>query len=185
MEQKEEKIGGELLSEELKRANISLTLDSYNDIFSDFDPRSFSERALSDDFLLECKRAARDKETGVELILSVPRSRRNLNDEFRIKKRLKDHFHKHIQEKEKEIKKLKREGFIWAFVGLSVLAGILYGLIYLTNENLIAFLTMLELPCWFLTWEGLGKIFLESRKYEPDYVFYKKMANAEVIFRSY
>lgn len=180
-----EEIGGESLSEELKRANISLILDSYNGIFSDFDPRPYSERALSDDFLLECKRAARDKGEGVELILSVPRNKRNLNDEFRIKKRIRDHFHKHHVEKEHEIKKIKKEGFIWAISGLSVLAGVLYGLIYLTNPNIIALITILELPCWFLTWEGLGKIFIESRKFEPDYIFYQKMANAEIIFRSY
>ena len=49
----------------LREGNISLILDSYNDMFSDFDPRSFSERALSDDFLSECKRAARDKDIGI------------------------------------------------------------------------------------------------------------------------
>ena len=36
-----------------KEGNVSLVLESYNDIFSDFDPRNYSERALSDDFLIE------------------------------------------------------------------------------------------------------------------------------------
>ena len=31
----------------LKEGNISLILDSYDDIFSDFDPRDFSERSLN------------------------------------------------------------------------------------------------------------------------------------------
>ena len=39
----------------LKEGNISLILDSYDDIFSDFDQRDFSERSLSDDFLIECR----------------------------------------------------------------------------------------------------------------------------------
>lgn len=56
-----------------RQGNISLILDSYDDIFSDFDPRPFSEKALSDDFLVECKRAARDKDRSVvELKLLVP-----------------------------------------------------------------------------------------------------------------
>src|SRR3989344_4468624 len=94
----------ELLAEELKKANISLILESYQDIFSDFDPRPFAEKSLSDDFLLECRRAAREKDDkSMEIILSLPRTKRNLNDEFKIKRRLKEHFHKHFIEKDKEL----------------------------------------------------------------------------------
>jgi hypothetical protein len=35
---------------------ISIWLDSYNDIFSDFDSRPFSERTVSDDFLSEVRK---------------------------------------------------------------------------------------------------------------------------------
>ena len=45
-----------------------LDLNSYDGLFSDFDPRPTEQRALSDDFLLEVKRAARDKEIGLELV---------------------------------------------------------------------------------------------------------------------
>ena len=37
---------------ELREGNISLVLDSYDDLFSDFDPRDYSQKALSDDFLV-------------------------------------------------------------------------------------------------------------------------------------
>lgn len=36
--------------------SISLWIDSYDDIFSDFDPRHFSLRNISDDFLYEVKK---------------------------------------------------------------------------------------------------------------------------------
>ena len=49
----------------LKKSEISLSLDNYDDIFSDFDPRPFSQRALSDDFLIEAKKASRDKVSGI------------------------------------------------------------------------------------------------------------------------
>jgi hypothetical protein len=180
-----EETSGELLSEELREANISLILDSYNDIFSDFDPRSYSERALSDDFLVECRRAARDKETGVELILSVPRNKRNLNDEFRIKKRIKDHFHRHHVEKEREIKKIKRDGFIWILIGILINILVVSGFLNVESKLLHTIFGIFEVPSWFLIWEGLSKILLESRKFEPEYIFYRKMANAEIVFRSY
>jgi len=85
----------ELTAEEkMRQGNISLILDSYNDLFSDFDPRNYSERTLSDDFLLECKRAARDRDPKMnfELRLLIPKTRRNANDELIIKHRLKSHF---------------------------------------------------------------------------------------------
>lgn len=41
--------------------NISIWLDTYDDIFSDFDYRQFSEKALSDDFLTELQKMYREK----------------------------------------------------------------------------------------------------------------------------
>ena len=38
--------------------SISLWIDSYDDIFSDFDPRPFSARNISDDFLYEVKKTS-------------------------------------------------------------------------------------------------------------------------------
>lgn len=49
------------IKEIIDKAEISLVLDTYDDIFSDFDPRPYGERALSSDFLDEAKKAARDK----------------------------------------------------------------------------------------------------------------------------
>ena len=52
---------------------VSLWLDTYEDIFSDFDPHPFGQRALSEDFLAEAKRAVRDRRDEVpELRLLVP-----------------------------------------------------------------------------------------------------------------
>lgn len=173
-------------SEIFRERNISLILEGYNDIFSDFDPRPFNERALSDDFILECKRAAIDKEEhGIEVILSVPKTIRNSTDEAKIKQRFKDHFHKHYLKQEKEIKKIKKEGVVWVLIGAAFLSGILYGLINFETGILNAFFTILEVPSWFLMWEGMNKILLESRKNEPEFRFYHKMANAHFLFKGY
>jgi len=178
----------EELSEEekMRQGNISLILDTYNDIFSDFDPRGYSERALSDDFLLECKRAARDKdpEIGIELRLLVPKSRRNLSDESRIKQRLKLHFHKHFKEKHNEIRSIKREGIAWVVIGLVFI--FLATIIYTYKGFLFNLLfVVLEPAGWFTLWSGLDKIFITARGKKPELDFYRKMANAKIIFISY
>ena len=51
--------------------DIPLVLDSYDDIFSDFDPRPYSERAMSGDFLLECKKASAEKKKKIHLSTSL------------------------------------------------------------------------------------------------------------------
>ena len=108
-------------SDRLREGNISLILDSYDDLFSDFDPRPFAERALSDDFLVECKKASVVKKTKIELRLMVPKHKRNHFDEVKIKKRLKEHFHKHFKEEESKIRKIKAGGFFWFFLGVALM----------------------------------------------------------------
>ena len=179
--------GEEEAQEGFIQGNIPLVLNSYADIFSSFDDRSFSEKALSDDFLIECKRAARDKDDiGLELILSIPKAKRVFSDEYKIRRRLKEHFRKHFLEKEKEIVKIKKEGIAWIIIGaLLVAAAVGFGtLIHGTLINTLME-SILVIPGWFLIWEGMGKIFIISREKEPDFLFYKKMANCQIAFRGH
>ena len=62
----------------LEESKISLILDDYNDLFSDFDPRVYAQRALSQDFLEEAERAAKEKVSGaISLNFLVPEKLRN------------------------------------------------------------------------------------------------------------
>jgi hypothetical protein len=173
------------LTEKIKEANISLIINNYNDIFSSFDPRPFQERALSDDFLQECRRAARDKQEALELRILVPKQLRNQREEWKIKKRLKDHFEHHSKLEGKKLLSLKKEGFLWTILGIAILASVLFGFIKLEDNIWASFLAILEVPCWFLIWEGMGKIFIDSREVEPENEFYIKMSAAEINFADY
>jgi hypothetical protein len=194
MEDKEDTVEVEI-DESLKfrQGNISLVLDSYDDLFSDFDPRPYSEKALSDDFLFECKRAAREKEKYLELRLLVPVHKRKIHEETIIRRRLKEHFKKHSKEEEKIVKKIKREGLYWCFIGSIVL--IISTFLYefklslgsgFFSRILIDFLFIISQPAgWFIFWEGLGKIFIVSREKSSNYEFYKKMSEANINFFNY
>jgi len=174
--------------EKLKEGNISLIIEDYNDLFSDFDPRSYSERAISDDFLQECRRAARDKneDDEVELRILTPKSKRNLKDEWKIKKRLKEHFSRHFKKEEQKIKKIKWEGFLWFVLGtIFILALTLLQDSALTGFFIQVVKTILEPAGWFSFWEGLGKIFIVAKEKSTGYEFYRKMAKAEVNFTEY
>ncbi len=173
-------------NDKFKEANISLIIDNYEDIFSDFDPRPFGERALSDDFLQECKRAARDKsEEQLELRILIPKVERKLKEEWKIKKRIKEHFAHHFKKEENKRDKIKRSGIKWVILGTAVLLCILLGIVKLDQTILGSILPILEVPSWFLIWEGMGKILIESKKIQPEYEFYRKMSKAEVNFTEF
>jgi hypothetical protein len=167
-----------------KAGNISLILESYNDIFSDFDPRPYTVRALSDDFLNECRKAIIEKGENIELRFLLSKKQRNFSDEQKIKKRLRQHFQKHYLQKHKEIKRIKRSGILWFFLGAILM--FLGTFLYKMEGFFFNFLFILTEPAgWFFFWVGLEKIFITSKTKVPEYTFYKKMSSAEIYFSDY
>ena len=84
-----DQMSNELLKTYLKQGNISLILDGYEDLFSDFDPRPYSKRTLSDDFIFECKKAVRENKVefhNLELRLLIPKYKRKTNEEVIIRR---------------------------------------------------------------------------------------------------
>jgi len=166
-------------------AGIPLVLDSYNDIFSNFDPRPYTHKALSGDFLLECKKASVEKNDKIKLRLFVPKNKRNPLEEIKIKKRLKEHFNKHFQKKKKEISGIKVEGAFWIVLGsiMMIVSAIFFGKQDLSFPVHLL-ITLVQPAGWFFLWEGLGKILITPQEKMPDYNFYKKMADSEISFAS-
>lgn len=184
MEESEERVSDNNKNKFLRQGNVSLILESYNDIFSDFDPRPFSERALSDDFLFECRKAAREPKE-FDLRLLIAKEKRSMTAELKIKKRLKEHFQKHLKEKEQDIKITRLRGFLWFLFGAIL---ILITTIFVVGRAglLFNFLTVaLEPAGWFIAWSGLDNLLIGSREKQSEYEFYKKMAHAEIEFFSY
>jgi hypothetical protein len=170
----------------LREGNIPLILDSYDDIFSDFDPRSYSEKALSDDFLSECKRAARDKEFGAELRFFVPQAKRKLGEEKEIKKRLKDHFKKHYLILKKERKKELKLGLSFVLAGIILMLTATFILFRLEETFMSSFLIIiLEPGGWFFFWEGLDIVVFRPKSSKSEQNFYKKMSDCSMKFLSY
>ncbi len=185
----EKKTGSEQTEKEklLSMSEISLWLDRYEDIFSDFDPRPYSQRALSDDFLYEAKRVSRDKHKGkMELILLIPTDIRKLSKEVMIKKRLKDHFKYYADSIKKDIRSVIKSGIIFTVFGIVLMFGASFILFNVEKHMLLNFLVILFEPAsWFLFWEGLSMIIFEWKDKKPDLQFYKKMAHCEIRFVSY
>jgi hypothetical protein len=170
--------------------DITLQLDHYDDIFSDFDVRPYSKRALSVDFIDELRRATPDKEkTGIELTLRVPTSLRVEADEAVIKERLAYHFSKHYQNLLREKRKILAGGITMVAFGIiAMIAAAFVDLEYsIKNFYHSILIVLLEPAAWFLLWEGMDQIIFSARKVDPDLEVYRKMAdtNGKVVFKSY
>lgn len=174
------------LPEPVRAAEISLQLDTYEDIFSDFDPRPFSQRALSDDFLQEARRASRDKPNGaLELRFIMPKEERSPAEEQLIKRRLKDHFHKHYVSLIGKLSAIKQKGY--ALIVIGILVALIGGYIALYEHSFFAkvAIIVLEPASWFSIWSGFDHLVFNGKEQEEDMMFYEKMQNADILFESY
>jgi hypothetical protein len=170
----------------LNKSGIYLWLDSYNDIFSDFDSRPYNKRATSSDFLEEAKRASMDKEDKINLQLFLPAEKRDVHNEKVIKDRLHEHFRRHHHMLQEEAKNIKKKGFYFVLAGIALMFMATLILFKYTDTQLItSFLVVfLEPAGWFLFWEGLNLILFESKRKHKDLMFYKKMSNSTIQFFS-
>lgn len=166
-------------------SEISLWIDSYNDLFSDFDPRPYQEKAISDDFLEELKRAAKDKPFDkIALKLLVPKDKRSFNDEKIIKERLEEHFNHRYELIMSEKRKIVRKGVFIALLGLILLFFVLYLWESIPTHTILTDypISVIELTMWFLFWEGMSMAIFESKNLSHNLNFYKKMSNCDIKF---
>lgn len=171
----------------LKMSEVSLWLDGYDDIFSDFDPRPYPQRTLSDDFLNEAKKASREKISGIELKLLVPKNIRDTEKESLVKRRLHEHFKKRTQEIKKQIMHIKMQGIIFLFTGILLMFIAAFISFRYTEHNLFSsfLIILLEPAGWFLFWEGSHFLLFEADTVKPDFEFYKKMGKCQIEFVEY
>jgi len=171
-----------------KMPEISIMISSYNDIFSSFDPRPTPQRALSDDFLIELKKASQVKDSDdLEIKILAPAKIRNVPEENIIKKRLKEHFIKHEEIEKKEKYSIIRNGIISVFFGVVLMFLATLVLFKFTDATIwSSFLVILLEPAgWFLFWEGLSQIIFDAKKKHPNVQFYKRMTKSKISFDSY
>ena len=183
--------GEEEIKEEgqlLAKSEVSLVLGTYNDIFSSFDPRPYSERSLSVDFLAEAKRATRETDKGeLELRILLPVAQRRVEKESAIKKRLREHFRKHADILDKERRGISNQGLFFIIFGIVFMFVAAYILFQNNVQSLFGefIVVLLEPGGWFLLWEGLDLMIFKSKEGKADLEFYRKMSRADIVFSHY
>lgn len=169
----------------LEVKEISIWLDNYDDIFSDFDPRPYTTRELSADFLKEVNRRYMETRTGVlEVRFLIPQNERDEDTEEIIKKHLRAHFHSAYREVLRRLDEEKRNGlaFILAGAGVIILQQVIH--MYVGNDIPSSFFEILMVGGWFATWTGMDKYFFSSQKDRQELEMSERLCKAEFIFIS-
>ncbi|MES2139686.1 MAG: hypothetical protein V4511_08240 [Bacteroidota bacterium] len=171
----------------LELAEVSILLDSYDDIFSDFDPSSYSERTLSDDFIIQVKKISGNKSRNkLSLKLLLPANGRNETDEKAIIKRLHSYFKNVHQVLETDVRKTNTKGLILTAIGIAIMIIASYISFTKPEKYPVHFLLVLFEPAgWFLLWTGLDILVFSSKDTKKDLDFNKKMIKSEIKFFTY
>ena len=168
----------------LKHAEINILLSSYNDIFSDFDPSAYSERTLSDDFIIQAKKISKNKSgKNMSLRLLLPANKRNEQDEKLIIERLNAFFRNIYKQLKSEIRKSNAKGLTLIVIGVILMIAASYiSFIKPEKYHVHLLLVLFEPAGWFLLWFGLDHLVYSSKNTKRDLDFYLKMTNSEINF---
>ncbi len=166
---------------------VSMWVDSYNDIFSDFDSRSFHERMLSDDFISEAKKACKEKDGIISTFrLLLPVAARNEQNEKLIFTRLSGYFKHTYQQLYAQAADVKRKGVYFILTGIALMLVASYVSFLKSEKYYVHILLVLFEPAgWFLLWAGLDHLIYSSQKIKADLKFHATMANTQFDFGSY
>lgn len=164
---------------------IAISLDTYDDIFSDFDPRPYSSRQVSQDFLNEIhRRYYENTKGGFEVRFLIPAAMREPKYELTIKKRLRQHFaHEHAYIKHR-IEKERRRGMLYLAAGLALLGlETMAALWWQNGEVWPRLVSWLLVPIgWFCVWTGIEKVAETPAKLVRKLALFEKFVKCEYIF---
>lgn len=166
---------------------ISIWLDAYDEMFSDFDPRPYSKRTVSDDFILQVRKVVKDQfKKKMALVLLLPESIRNEQEEQVITKHLHEYFEVNNEQLLEEKRMTNLKGLLLTITGV-VLMVIGSHITFLNSESYYAHLLLIffEPAGWFMLWMGLDYLVYHKGKTRKELNFYSQMAKTEIKFNSY
>ncbi len=167
-------------------AALNLWLDSYDDIYSDFDSRQYLKRRISEDFLHELEIELKHREMITdEMILLVPTKVRDTIAEKNIVTSLTNLFTERLQFHQKQCRKKLKNGLLLFLLGVMLMLMNTW-LNYAVRESLmvISMKVILEPAGWFLVWAAFDFLFYDYAGFKKERTFYKIISELKIQFQS-
>jgi len=176
----------DLLKQRLNDINaISIAIDTYEDIFSDFDPRDLPQRNLSEDFIIELMTRHRlDPKGKYNVVIVAPEHIKEPATEKNIVSRLNKYFNMKYVQYSKTIKEIRVKGLVYVVGGMAVLIALtLLAYARKLDKLTLELVGIIFMPLgWFGIWEGFSKIIDIPFKLSLDTQVYKKLSKAAYTF---
>ena len=165
---------------------LDLWLDSYDDIYSDFDSRHYLKRRISEDFLYELRREMKYKEHNAEgLFLLLPQEQRDEESEKVIVSSLGDFFRRQFLFHQYKCRGKLRNGILTLLSGIMIILLNSWTEFPLSPSHVIVSIkALLEPAGWFLIWASFDFLFYDFTRLKNERDFYKLLSKIHIYFKS-
>ncbi len=165
---------------------IKLWLDSYDDIYSDFDSRNYLKRRISEDFLEELKNELKnDEQLDGDIILLLPKNKRDETSEKIIADSITAYFNKQYDFHKNKCQGKLNKGVVLFIIGFVImLLNSWVSFTYKESFGIIFLRILLEPAGWFLLWAAFDFLFYDYQKLKTIRNFYKQLSNTMVLFKT-
>lgn len=167
-------------------AELSLWLDDFDDIYSDFDSRHFLKRRISDDFLHELQLSLKYRDTPINnLVLLIPKQKRNSEIEKDTITSLHNYFSHQFYLNENRYRKVFWKSMIMLFSGIIIMSvNFIFNFKYQQNIALSLLRVLFEPAGWFLMWAGLDALYYDLHTLKKEKAKFNSLAQMKIHFQS-
>lgn len=169
-------------------AELSLWLDNYDDLYSDFDARALLKRRISEDFIHELEVAFKRREENTDaLVLQLPVAIRNETDEKLIMERLYNHFNREYESAKTELKLHTRRNILFLCISIIVMTlDVLVSTRSAQSPQLLKETRIfLEPAGWFFFWNSMEYFFFLRQAESGKAKFWNIVGGWKILFKSY
>ena len=165
---------------------MNLWLDSYDDIFSDFDSRHFMKRRISEDFLHELHIEIKYMEQyASDMVLLLPGQQRNEEAEEIIKTSLSNFFTIQFNFHRDTCRKKRNNGILLLSIGIIIMVlNSWLSFYWSATFPALGLKVLLEPAGWFLLWAALDFLFYDYAGLKKEKNFFRQLAEMHIHFKS-
>ncbi|SRR5258706_2440375 len=167
-------------------AELSLWLDDYDDIYSDFDSRNYAKRRISEDFIYELRNALKYRKERInDLILLLPGEKRNEINEKLIAGNLRDFFTTQLTTSSDKCNYKLKRGIILGIAGIMIIIlDAIAGLKVASTLFLTSLRVLLEPAGWFLLWASFDFLFYDWQELKKEREILRELAEMNIHFKA-
>jgi len=161
---------------------VAISLDTYDDLFSDFDIRGYRDRALSKDFLDELHmrlRKTSDK-SDLDVVFLIPADLRDMADEALIIERIRRFYTERESHYVREDRNATLRGLMFIAIGLALSLVANYIVERFLSTTL--FKDFALIPSWFFVWSGFDYL-VKREEIRRKRRYYTDLSSSKITFR--